>query len=170
MGEEIKPDEIVRAARAVGLTVGAFVASFLEALPLFASSLSAAQGEPYSTLTQWIERTSRSLADVLVREFPPDEVARMAEDAAKSIKGVSALVTEVLRSLGDPQLVEVFRRTSEGFRKSLQALTSPNVGDVMKALSDPDVVYALSVLLALLKALGTAIRVSSAAGQAAGAQ
>ncbi|MGC9071328.1 MAG: DUF1641 domain-containing protein [Acidilobus sp.] len=164
MSEEIRPDEVVRAARAIGLTVGTFITSFLETLPLMASSLASAQGEPYSKLAEWADRTSKSVTEVLVREFPPEEVARMAEDVARSIKGMSLLINEVSKAVSDPQLLSIIKRTTEGFRKSLQAITSPNVSELMRALSDPDVVYALSVLLALLKALGTAIKLSSVSG------
>ncbi len=158
---------IAEAAKAIGLSVGGLVASLLGALPVLARSFSSAQGEPYNKLADWADKTSRAIVEVLVREFPPEEVARLAEDIARSARGLALIADEVLKAIGDPQIAEVVKRTIEGFRKGLQALTSPNVSDLIRALSDQDVAYALSVMLTLLKALGIAMR---SAGATAAAQ
>ncbi len=158
MSQRNYEEGVAEAARAIGLSLGGLIASVLEALPVLARSLAAGDGEHYSRLAEWADRTSRALTDVLVREFPPDEVARLAEDLARSAKGLALIATELLKTFEDPQVIEVSKRTIEGFRKGLQALSSPNAADLMRALYDPDVVFALSVLLTLLKALGVAIR------------
>lgn len=159
---------VAEAAKAIGLSIGGLLASLLEALPVMARTLSTAEGEPYSRLAEWADRTSRALTEVLTKEFPPDEVARIAEDLARSAKGLALIAKELLTAFQDPQVVEVARRTVEGFRKGLQAISSPNASDLMRALYDPDVVFALSVLLTLLKALGVAIRSASLAQGARG--
>jgi uncharacterized protein YjgD (DUF1641 family) len=156
--------ELEEAARALGSSIGVFIASLIEAMPQVLRALSAQGSEvPYSKLVDWANRTMQAVSDTIVKELPPEEVARMTEDAIRSLKGIAAVALEVSKALGDPQVLDIIRKTAEGFRKGLQAVTSPNLSDLMRAMSDPDVIYAGVVLLTLLKALGEAVRASSAA-------
>lgn len=158
--------ELEEAARALGSSIGIFIASLIEAVPQVLRALSSQGSEvPYLKLIDWMNRTMQAVSDTIVKELPPEEVARMTEDAIRSLKGIAAVALEVSKALGDPQVVDIIRKTAEGFRKGLQAVMSPNLSDLMKAMSDPDVIYAGVVLLTLLKALGEAVRASSVASR-----
>ena len=157
-------DEAIRAARVVGASLGAFISTLLVTMPASIEQAVRSQQLPEgksAELARWIYEMNGRLADVLSRSLPPETVAKMAEDLIEASKSLTAVLVEVAKVLGDPQVAEVVRRTSEGFKKSLSLLSSPDITSVMRALSDPDVLYAAGVLLAALKALGVAVRATS---------
>ncbi len=156
-------DETIRAAQILGASVGAFLSSIVTTLPTMLDQLaksSSSPDEPAGQIARWAQEVSRYLANTLNTKLPPEEAGRMIENLVTSTKSLLNLISEVSKIIGDPQLSEVLRRTIDGFRKSLTMLSSSDPMAIMKAMSDPDIIYAIGVVLSLLKALGVAIRIS----------
>ncbi|ADL18903.1 hypothetical protein ASAC_0496 [Acidilobus saccharovorans 345-15] len=159
-------EDNIKAAQLLGAALGAFVSSLLTALPASLEEIARQGGQsegPSSQIARWAVSTSQEISRVLDSKLPPQEVGKLVEELVVSFKGLASVAIELSKTLGDPQVAEVIRRTSEGFKKSLN-LISPSYYDPMamvRAMSDPDVAYALGVILAILKAFGVALRVSA---------
>ncbi len=147
--------------------MGSFIASLLVTMPQALSEVTATQGNKGGgqELARWLLEVSESIGRALSKNLPPQQVEKIVGDLAAAVTSLSSVAVELSNTIADPQVAEIIRRASEGFRKSLNTASLQDPLSVMKMLTDPDVAYAAGVLLAALKALGVAIRASSSISQ-----
>lgn len=158
--EETKgEEEAIRAARILGASIGSFLSAVLATAPQVLSQVAAEEGQ--NELAKWALEVNQAVGRTLTRTLPPAEVEKLVESLASAIKSFTYVAIELANTIGDPQVAEVIRRAAEGFRKGLTTASLQDPVSLMRMMTDPDVAYAVSVILAALKALGVAMRVSS---------
>ncbi|MFP3231850.1 MAG: DUF1641 domain-containing protein [Acidilobus sp.] len=166
-------NDALKAAQVLGAALGSFVSSLLVGLPASLEELAkqSDQSGPSKELAEWALSASQEIAKVLKTRLPPEELDKIVEGLVVSVRGISEVTLELSKTLGDPRVAEIIRRTSDGFRKSLDLLSSySDPMALLRAMSDPDIAFAVGVILSLLKALGVAVRVSSERALSGGAQ